>query len=92
MTGWRACAIIGGSDYRADGRIDLRSNKSTGWLLAAVAFTIAAILSWWDLGFVLTSDGSEGVTGMSAATAVLFTIAAVGCYIQWNRIRRKPEE
>jgi hypothetical protein len=62
-------------------------------LLGAVSFSVVAIFSWVDFGLYLSKSSHNGVgIGLYAAAAVLFTIAAIGFYIQWNKVRRNPEE
>lgn len=82
-----------GSDFGVAGRIALRSNRANGWLIAAVSCSVVAIVSWVDFGLYLkeTSHSGEGV-GLYAAAAVLFTAAAVGFFIGWGKVRRRPEE
>jgi hypothetical protein len=71
----------------------LKSNKSSGWLLAAVTLSVASIISWVDFGLYVSRLPGDGVgIGLNAVIAVAFTFAAAGFYIQWNKIRRKPEE
>jgi len=70
----------------------VNSNNSSGWLLVAVCLGIGAVISWVDFGLYV-SRLKDGVgIGLTAAMAVAFTIAAIGFYIQWNKVKRKPEE
>jgi hypothetical protein len=71
----------------------LKSNKSNGWLLAAVSLSIASIIAWVDFGlYVSRVHGDGGGIGLNAVAAVAFTVATGGFYIQWNKMRRKPED
>ena len=71
----------------------MKANISTGWLLGAISFSVAAIISWVDFGLYLSETSHDGAgIGLYAAASVFFTIAAAGFFIQWHRIRRKPEE
>jgi len=70
----------------------LKSNKSNGWLLAAVSLSLASIIAWVDFGLYVSRLPGDGVgIGLNAVAAVAFTFAAVGFYIQWNKMRRKAE-
>lgn len=71
----------------------MKSNKSVGWLLAAVSCSVVAMISWVDFGLYLKESSHSGIgIGLYAAAAVLFTAAAIGFLVQWNNVRRKPEE
>lgn len=71
----------------------MKSNKSSGWLLAAACLGVASIISWVDFGLYVSRLPSDGVgIGLNVVMALAFTFAAMGFYIQWNKIRRKPEE
>jgi MFS superfamily sulfate permease-like transporter len=70
----------------------LKSNKS-GWLLAAITLSVASVIAWVDFGLYVSRLPGDGVgIGLNAVIALAFTFAAVGFYIQWNKIRRKPED
>ena len=70
----------------------MKSNKASGWLWATVCLGIGAIISWLDFGLYFTrSEDGVGIA-LSAVTAIAFTIAAIGFYIQWDKVKRKPEE
>ena len=70
----------------------MKSNKSNGWLLAAVSLSLASIIAWVDFGLYVSRLPGDGVgIGLNAVAAVAFTVAAVGFYIQWNKMRRKAE-
>ena len=70
----------------------MQSNKWNGWLLAAVCLSIAAVIAWVDFGLYVSRLPGDGVgIGLNAVAAVAFTFAAVGFYIQWNKMRRKAE-
>ncbi len=70
----------------------MKSNKSNGWLLAAVSLSLASIIAWVDFGLYVSRLPGDGVgIGLNAVAAVAFTFAAVGFYIQWNKMRRKAE-
>jgi len=61
--------------------------------MAAACMGVASIIAWVDFGLYVSRLESDGVgIGLNAVIAVVFTFAAVGFYIQWNKIRRKPEE
>jgi len=65
----------------------------SGWLLVAICLGIGSIISWVDFGLYVSRLPGDGVgIGLSAAMAVAFTIAAIGFYIQWNKVKRKPDE
>jgi hypothetical protein len=71
----------------------VKANISTGWLLGAISFSVAAIFSWVDMGLYLSKTAHDGTgIGLYAAAAVFFTIASAGFFIQWHKVRRKPEE
>jgi len=71
----------------------LKSNNSSGWLLAAVCLSVASIISWVDFGLYDSRLPSDGVgIGLNVVIALAFTFAAAGFYVQWNKIKRKPEE
>jgi len=70
----------------------LKSNKS-GWLLAAVTLSVASIISWVDFGLYVSRLPGDGVgIGLNAVIALIFTFAAAGFYIQWNKVRHKSED
>ena len=70
----------------------MKSNSSNGWLLAAVALGVASIIAWVDFGLYVSRLPSDGVgIGLNAVAAVVFTFAAAGFYIQWNKAKRKSE-
>jgi hypothetical protein len=70
----------------------LKSTKS-GWLLAAICLSVASIISWVDFGLYVSRLPGNGVgIGLNAVAAIAFTFVAVGFYLQWNKVRRKPEE
>lgn len=55
--------------------------------------SVASVIAWVDFGLYVSRLESDGVgIGLNAVIALAFTFAAVGFYIQWNKIRRKPEE
>ena len=70
----------------------MKSNSSNGWLLAAVALGVASIIAWVDFGLYVSRLPGDGVgIGLNAVAAVVFTFAAAGFYIQWNKAKRKSE-
>jgi hypothetical protein len=70
----------------------LKSNKSSGWLLAAVSLSLASVIAWVDFGLYVSRLPGDGVgIGLNAVAAVAFTFAAAGFYIQWNKSKRKSE-
>ncbi|MFA5056065.1 MAG: hypothetical protein WC562_07845 [Dehalococcoidia bacterium] len=70
----------------------MKSNKASGWLLATVCLGIGAIISWVDFGLYVSRLNDGVGIGLSAAMALAFTIAAIGFYIQWNKVKRTPDE
>lgn len=70
----------------------MKSNKASGWLLATVCLSIGAIISWVDFGLYVSRLRDSVGIGLSAVMAIAFTIAAIGFYIQWNKVKRTPGE
>jgi hypothetical protein len=71
----------------------LKSNNSNGWLMAAACMGVASIIAWVDFGLYVSRLPGNGVgIGLNAVAAIAFTFVAVGFYLQWNKVRRKPEE
>ena len=69
----------------------MNSNKASGWLLVTVCLGIGAIISWLDFG-IYFSRSEDGVgIALTAVTAIAFTIAAIGFFIQWNKVKRTPD-
>lgn len=61
--------------------------------MAAVCLSIASVIAWVDFGLYVSRLSSDGVgIALNAVIAVVFTFTAASFYIQWNKIRRKPEE
>ena len=70
----------------------MKSNKSNGWLLAAVCLSVASVIAWVDFGLYVSRLPSDGVgIGLNAVAAVAFTFAMAGFYIQWNKRRKEVE-
>jgi len=89
---YHLCDIIK-KGIRICGRITLKSNKSVGWLLAAVSLSIASIIAWVDFGLYVSRLPGDGMgIALNAVAAIAFTFAAAGFYIQWNKARRKPDD
>jgi hypothetical protein len=54
---------------------------------------VASVIAWVDFGLYVSRLPGDGVgIGLTVVIALAFTFAAAGFYIQWNKIRRKPEE
>lgn len=69
----------------------MKSNKASGWLLATVCLGVGAIISWLDFG-IYFSRSEDGVgIALTAVTAIAFTIAAIGFFIQWSKLKRTPD-
>ena len=67
-------------------------DRASGWLIAAVSCGVVAIVSWVDFGLYLNESAHSGKgVGLYAAAAVLFTVAAVGFLVQWNKRRKETE-
>ena len=66
----------------------MEKNKSKGWFLAAVAFTIVCILQ--VIGLIRyvgrLPDDRLGI-GLSVVTIVVFALAAILFFIRWNKDR-----
>jgi hypothetical protein len=88
-----SCAIIGGSDYRVDGRIDLKSDKAKVLLLVlAVGFTAFAIASLVQFVLYLRQSSHDSTTlGMGIFSVAFPTIVAAVSWIYWNKVRRGAE-
>jgi hypothetical protein len=70
----------------------LKSNSSNGWLLAAGCLGVASIIAWVDFGLYISRLPRDGVgIALNIVTAVAFTFAAAGFYIQWNKRRKNVE-
>ena len=71
----------------------MKSNKSSGWLLAAITLSVASVIAWVDFGLYVSRLESDGVgIGLNAVIALAFTFATAGLYIQWHKTRGKSEE